>query len=139
MTLANQQTLVSQYNLANKRVLVTAAAQGMLPGAQVDPHLRMQLRAWPDLDAAEFPAAMLMAVACLHAYPWSAAALAPRCGLPLPTLQALFGAADAARLARHEHHHAPVAPARVAAPAANDARFLSRLARRLGLRLFETT
>lgn len=129
---------LSPRRVSVESLLFAAAATGVLPGAQVDPHQRVQLRAWPELEAELVPVPLLMAIACLHAHAWSAAALALRCDLPLGTLQALFAAADATGLARHEHIHAPVAPVTVAAPAASDARFLSRLARRLGLRLFET-
>jgi hypothetical protein len=105
----------------------------LLPTGSADTVL--QLEHWPDLWGVDLPAGWLLAVACLHARPWQANALAAHCQIPVSTVNALFAAAAASGLAQaattgnvasHPGRHR------------EDSRFFSWVARRFGLTLFKT-
>ncbi|QKW55398.1 hypothetical protein [Stenotrophomonas sp. NA06056] len=98
-----------------------------------DPQVPLQLRQWPDLCADDVPDSWLLAIACLHARPWPAHALAGACQIPHDVVQSLFSAAHACGLAMNREH--PMThPQRERSSI--DSRFLSWVARRFGLTLF---
>lgn len=105
----------------------------LLPTASADTVL--QLEHWPDLGSADLPSSWLLAIACLHARPWQANALAAHCQIPVSTVETLFAAAAASGLAQ-------TAPIASAAPpprlSRGDSRFFGWVARRFGLTLFKT-
>lgn len=94
----------------------------------------LQLRQWPDLSEEAASAALLVAIAYLHARPWQAAALAASCQLPLQAVQGLFAAATASGLAQVD---AVALPREERRPqrSASTSRFLSWVGRRFGLNL----
>lgn len=104
-----------------------------LPGG--DAGTLLQLEHWPDLGSADLPASWLLAIACLHARPWQANALAAHCQIPVSTVETLFAAAAASGLAQT----APIAST-APPPRRNreDSRFFGWVARRFGLTLFKT-
>ncbi|WP_313347293.1 hypothetical protein [Stenotrophomonas sp.] len=94
----------------------------------------LKLRHWPDLNADDVPGTWLLAIACLHARPWQAAALATACHMPRHTVQSLFCAAVASGLALNQDAAVPSTQRR---KDASDSRFFSWVARRFGLNLFQ--
>lgn len=97
-------------------------------------HTALKLRHWPDLTAEDVPGTWLLAIACLHARPWQASALAAACQIPRDTVQSLFCAAVASGLALNQEP-AVTPPSR--RRDAGDSRFFSWVARRFGLNLFQ--
>jgi len=97
-------------------------------------HAALKLRHWPDLHADDVPGSWLLAIACLHARPWQAHALAAACQIPCHAVQSLFCAAVASGLALNQEP-AVTPPSR--RRDAGDSRFFSWVARRFGLNLFQ--
>lgn len=94
----------------------------------------LKLRHWPDLGADDVPTTWLLAIACLHARPWQAAALAKACQMPRDTMESLFSAAFASGLALPQEQPVDQPQRR---RGASDSRFFSWVARRFGLNLFQ--
>ncbi|WP_315386366.1 hypothetical protein [uncultured Stenotrophomonas sp.] len=101
---------------------------------QVAEHTPLKLRQWPDLNPEDVPSTWLLAIACLHARPWQANALAAACQIPRHTVQSLFCAAVASGLALNQEPAVTPPPRR---RDAGDSRFFSWVARRFGLNLFQ--
>ncbi|WP_372392742.1 hypothetical protein ACCQ05_01795 [Xanthomonas sp. NCPPB 3582] len=100
----------------------------------VEPSQPLQLRQWPELSAQTSSPAQLLAIAHLHARPWRPQALANACKLPLQTVECLFAAALASGLAQTAEIAVSSTPPR---PDSSNSRFLSWVARRFGLSLFQ--
>ena len=95
----------------------------------------LQLEHWPDLGSADLPASWLLAIACLHARPWQANALAAHCQIPVSSVETLFAAAAASGLAQTAPIASTAPPPRLSR---GDSRFFGWVARRFGLTHFKT-
>ena len=123
-----------EYKLSNgERIVMEYQLSKQHPGAPS--RTLLQLEHWPDLGSADLPASWLLAIACLHARPWQANALAAHCQIPVSTVETLFAAAAASGLAQTAPIASTAPPPRLSR---GDSRFFGWVARRFGLTLFKT-